>query len=296
MQIFLIYLFLFIFGCFIGWVIEVIFRRFFSAKKWVNPGFMKGPWLPLYGFGVILMFTMCFLCVSFLPQEMTFYNPLGDLFGRTTVSGPTVNDLLPIILMWIGMVLLEFLAGIIFIKGFHVKLWDYSNMKGNIMGIVCPVFTLIWGFVALIYYYGINPFMFKLATVMHVYMFGGEGQVAHFGFLFSLGIFYGFMIYDFVTSIGLFNSISKFARESGIIAKAEELKYNWNKTSSDAKKKLFSVLPDAVKEGITNYQNKPKEESALKQKINEVIYINPELEKKDKSENYDENGRPKKID
>ena len=112
MQILLIYLFLFIVGCILGWFIEVLFRRFFSAKRWVNPGFMKGPWLPLYGFGVIVMFTLSFVCVSFFPENMQFYNPLGGLFERDYISGPTINDLIPILLMWIGMLLLEFFAGV----------------------------------------------------------------------------------------------------------------------------------------------------------------------------------------
>ena len=295
MKILLIYLFLFIFGCVLGWVIEVFFRRFFSAKKWVNPGFMKGPWLPLYGFGVILMFTMCYLCVYFLPESMSFYNPLGDLFNRSGVSNANINDLLPIVLMWVGMVLLEFLAGLIFIKGFHVKLWDYTNMKGNIMGIICPVFTLIWGAVAVIYYYAVNPFIYRLFTYMHDYMFGGNGQVAHFGFLFTLGVLYGFLIIDFVTSVGLFNSISKAAKESGIIAKAEELRAGWSKETKRTKERVFDSLPQNIKEAIIARQNRAEEESPLKKKIDEVILIDPE-KKNNASENYDEKGRPIKND
>ncbi len=278
----------------LGWVLEVLFRRFFSAKKWVNPGFNKGPWLPLYGFGVILMFTMCYLCVSFFPSEYIFYNPLGNLFGRSGVSGATPLDLIPIILMWISMVLLEFVAGVIFIRGFHVKLWDYSNMKGNILGVICPVFTLIWGSVAIIYYYGINPFLYQLANEMHVYMFGGEGEVAHFGFIFALGLVYGIFIIDFVSSLNLFNSISKFAKEKGIIAKADELRSNWSKVNKTTKQKIYEFLPNALKEVIENSQQSKVGES-IKQKIDEAILIDPSLAK-DTSKNYDENGRPIKIE
>ncbi|MBO4573311.1 MAG: putative ABC transporter permease [Clostridia bacterium] len=293
MQLFLLYLFLFLAGCVLGWVIEVFFRRFFSAKKWVNPGFMKGPWLPLYGFGVILMFTMCYLCISVFPQSVTFYNPLGDLFGRSGVSGAQIADLIPIIMMWIGMVALEFTAGLVFIKGFHVKLWDYSNMKGNVMGIICPVFTVIWLAVAVIYYYAINPFLYKLAINVYAYMFGGEGAIAHFGFIFALGLSYGLMIYDLTTSIGLFNAISKFAKDSGMVAKAEELKAEWNKLTDEGKKKMFSVLPKVVKEGLNEYKNAPK--NALKDKINKVILIDPS--KSDApTDNYDESGRPVRTD
>ncbi|MBQ8141914.1 MAG: putative ABC transporter permease [Bacilli bacterium] len=288
MTIFLLYLFLFIVGSLSGWIIEVFFRRFFSAKKWVNPGFMKGPWLPLYGFGVIVMFTMCYLVVSFFPESMHFYNPLGGLFGHDYVSAPKVADLIPIALMWIGMVTLEFLAGLIFIKGFHVKLWDYSNLKGNVMGIICPLFNIIWLTVAVIFYYGINPFLYLGASKMYKFMFGDSGTGLNFGFIFVMGIAYGIMIWDFSTSIGLFARISKFSKESGIIEKYEAIKDRWEEINKDAKNKLFNG-----KEKHKRIDNTKLE--TLKEKIAESVYIDPEKEK-DKDSNYDESGRPVKTD
>jgi uncharacterized membrane protein len=273
-------------GCMLGWVIEVLFRRFFSAKKWVNPGFMKGPWLPLYGFGVVVMFTMCYLCIAFLPDSMKLYNPLGGLFGKDYVSGPTVADLLPISLMWIGMVLLEFLAGLIFIKGFHVRLWDYTNMKGNILGIICPVFTVIWLAVAVLFYYGVDPFLYVLSTKVHNYMFGGDGELAHFGFLFAMGIVYGLMIYDLVVSLNLFATIRKGVESSGVLERYESLKNKWKEGVQSAKKALKL---DEIKAPSVSIPE------PLKEKIAETIYIDPKKQKKS-TNNYDENGRPIKID
>ena len=40
--------------------------------------------------------------------------------------------------------LIEYFAGLIFIKGMHVKLWDNSDEKFNIQGIICPKFTFFW--------------------------------------------------------------------------------------------------------------------------------------------------------
>ncbi|MBR0031622.1 MAG: hypothetical protein IJP61_04990, partial [Treponema sp.] len=49
----LVLTFLFFAGSIIGWGIELFWRRFFSKnnpeKKWINPGFLTGPYLPLYG-------------------------------------------------------------------------------------------------------------------------------------------------------------------------------------------------------------------------------------------------------
>ena len=286
MQILLLYFFLFLMGSMLGWVIEVLFRRFFSAKKWVNPGFMKGPWLPLYGFGVVVMFTMCYLCIAFLPDSMKLYNPLGGLFGKDYVSGPTVADLLPISLMWIGMVLLEFLAGLIFIKGFHVRLWDYTNMKGNILGIICPVFTVIWLAVAVLFYYGVDPFLYVLSTKVHNYMFGGDGELAHFGFLFAMGIVYGLMIYDLVVSLNLFATIRKGVESSGVLERYESLKNKWKEGVQSAKKALKL---DEIKAPSVSIPE------PLKEKIAETIYIDPKKQKK-ATNNYDENGRPIKTD
>lgn len=281
MQIFLLYLFLFIVGCFLGWIIEVLFRRFVSAKKWVNPGFMKGPWLPLYGFGVVVMFTMCYVCVGLLFPNLQFYNPIGGLFGKEYVSKATWNDLIPISLMWIGMNLLEFFAGLIFIKGFRVKLWDYTNMKGNIMGIICPIFSFIWLFVAVIFYYLVDPFLFVLSKNVTEFMFGVDGEIANFGFIFALGLVYGIFVYDLVVSLGIFGKISKFAKESGILERYEAVRQKWNEGIEATKTRL----------GLDKGVEKDEKLDKIKERIEEAIYIDPQKEKNKKS-NYDESGRP----
>ena len=52
---FFILAFLFMFGSVAGWVLELFFRRIFSMKKWINPGFLNGPYLPMYGFGTVIV-------------------------------------------------------------------------------------------------------------------------------------------------------------------------------------------------------------------------------------------------
>ena len=74
-KIFMTLLVMFLFGCMLGYGLEVLFRRIFTAHKWVNPGFMKGPWLPLYGFGVVIMFSLCFLLfvAAFVLQILAIF-------------------------------------------------------------------------------------------------------------------------------------------------------------------------------------------------------------------------------
>ena len=61
-QIFLIVVFLFFFGSFMGWVLELLYRRFVSRanpdRAWLNPGFLYGPCVPLYGLGTVILFIL----------------------------------------------------------------------------------------------------------------------------------------------------------------------------------------------------------------------------------------------
>lgn len=294
-KILLTILFMFIVGCMLGYGLEVLFRRFVSAKKWVNPGFMRGPWLPLYGFGLVLMFFLCWISLAFLPSSFVFYNPTGELFGLNYYSGPTYYDLIPITIMGISMVLLEFIAGLIFVKGFRVRLWDYTNMKGNIMGIICPVFSIIWFAVAIIFYYALNPFVYLFFEDSFTYMFGSTtyNSVAHFGFIFFLGLLYGIFVVDLVKSIGLFSRISKLAKNSNIVARYEKLQEEQKKQRKMYKEKIIDALPESLKKT----KDKDKLEKTTKKFtafMRKVVLIDPG--KVISKENYGPDGRPLKED
>lgn len=292
-EILITVLVMFLFGCVGGYFLEVLFRRFITAKKWVNPGFMRGPWLPLYGFGLVIMFFMCAIIMLFMPSSLKFYNPLGDLWGISYQSGPTWADLIPILLMGLAMNLLEFVAGVIFVKGFKVRLWDYTNMKGNIMGVVCPLFGLIWLVVAILYYYVVNPFAYIAFKNTFSYIFGTDStssNVVHVGLIFLIGMVYGIMLIDFIKSADVFNKVSKFANEKGIVAKYEKFREEQKKQKQTYKEKLTSALPDLFIKKDNSKFNEVKETVAGN--VKKMIFIDPD--KKDTSGNYDENGRPKK--
>lgn len=293
-EIVLLYLFLFIFGCFVGYLIELLFRRFVSAKKWVNPGFMKGPWLPLYGFGTILMFSICWALYDGLPIGSSLYNPLGNLYGQSAQVGANWLDLVPLVIIGLSLILLEFLAGLIFIKGFKVKLWDYSNMKGNIMGIICPVFNLIWFAVGVGFYYLINPYLYAFAQFMYDAFFG---TTPHFGWLFCLGIIYGIFLVDLVKSLGVFAKITAWAKQSGIILKYEKSREEQKERLNLSKKKFLASLPGAIQttleESKKKRERKVKEDGKFRKWVARLVLIDPD---KKKENNYDENGRPITIE
>ncbi len=171
---------LFVIGSLLGWCIELFFRRYISQKKWMNPGFLTGPYLPIYGFGVVLLYGL-----SNIPLR---------------IDNSFVEVLIRIIIIGVGMTLDEFIAGLIFIKGFKIKLWDYSNRKGNIMGIICPIFSLIWLAVGSLYYFLLNPFLVQSISwisenLIYTYFVGGV---------------VGAMLVDFAYSIHLATKLKEF--------------------------------------------------------------------------------------
>lgn len=193
-DIFLVGAFLFFLGSTIGWCIEVVFRRLFTAKKWINPGFLTGPYLPLYGFGVTMLFA-----ITLIPIDTGRY---------------WLNSLIIILIMGAAMTLIEYIAGLIFIKGMKIKLWDYSDRKGNIQGIICPLFSFFWLLVSAFYYFVIDPYVLN-AVIWFVH---------NIAFAFVIGVFFGVFIVDLGHSLHLGAKIRAFAKEHGTVISFEKLK------------------------------------------------------------------------
>ena len=117
MNLFLTLAFLFFIGSVFGWVLELFFRKFFSSSnpehKWINPGFCTGPYLPIYGFG---------LCALYLLAR------IGDATGLdNSLHGKAVL----FVGMAVSMTLIEYIGGLMLLKGAKIRLWDYSNCWGG---------------------------------------------------------------------------------------------------------------------------------------------------------------------
>ncbi len=220
--IFLVLTFLFMVGSMIGWVIELFFRRFISSnnpeRKWINPGFLTGPCLPLYGFGLVGLFVM-----SLLPY-------VGQ--DPETVHTP-LQIVLTILAMGVMMTVIEYIAGLIFIKGMKIKLWDYSNEPFNLQGIICLRFSIIWTVLAAAYYFLLQPHVIRL-----VEWFGDN-----IAFTFVVGMFYGILVVDLCYSFNLSGRIREFAVENDVVIKYENLKQEIRSDTDKFKKNWRFLLP-----------------------------------------------------
>lgn len=213
-EIFILVCFLFFFGAFTGWFLELLFRRFISTanpqRLWLNPGFLTGPYLPLYGFGVVFLYL-----ISLFEEHLAKFD-----------NGGIVHWVIMFFLMSITMTIIEYIAGIIFIKGMKIKLWDYTDEKFNIKGIVCLKFSLIWGALSLLYYFFIYP---HLAKMVH-------WVIEHPLFSFVIGIVFGIFIVDVVISMNVGAAIKKKAKE--LDAKTA---IDFKKLQEFTKGKFFSI-------------------------------------------------------
>lgn len=112
------WLFFFYFYCFVGWCFESSYVSL-KSRKLVNRGFMRGPFLPLYGSGAIMM-----LLVSM---------PFQDSIVMVYIAG------------CVGATALEYVTGVTMEALFKVRYWDYSKNKFNFQGHICLGSSLAWG-------------------------------------------------------------------------------------------------------------------------------------------------------
>lgn len=109
--------------CFLGWCFEstVVSVR---QRRPVNRGFLRGPALPIYGFGATLL----------LYVSLPLYEHPAALFFASMAAATVF----------------EYIVGVIMEKIFKVKYWDYSEHHFQFQGRICLQSSLCWGFLGLI--------------------------------------------------------------------------------------------------------------------------------------------------
>jgi len=167
----LFYKYLFIFAVFsiIGWILEFLYSALI-CKKIINPGFMNGCVVPLYGMGAIILSIIC-------------------LF----ITKININNkvLLVFISSFILLTFLEYICAFILYKCFNKRIWDYTKSKINYKGFVCLEFSIIWGILGVIYYL----LCFSYINEISSYFIN-----SNIGIL-SLGIFLGIFVVGSIISI-----------------------------------------------------------------------------------------------
>lgn len=211
--------YLFFLGSISGWVLEVFYRRYFSSvnpeRKWINPGACTGPYLPLYGCGLCILYSLAQMESGFFPESTAW------------------SRLLTFAVMTVCMTAIEYFAGICSLKFAKVRLWDYSNEWGNVQGIICPKFSLAWGVISICYYLFLHPYILQLIQWINCNIY----------FNFAIGVFYGIFCVDVADSIQLVAKLKKYADENHIIIRFEAIKAEVRRRHDEAKTKYHFFRP-----------------------------------------------------
>ena len=129
------YFLLFMTYSILGWIMEVT-DKFITKGKFINRGFLIGPYCPIYGWGALIM-----------TLTLTRY----------------VNDKLVLFIMAIVVCsILEYATSYVMEKMFHIRWWDYSNDKFNINGRISLSTMIPFGILGVLGICYSNPFFFGI--------------------------------------------------------------------------------------------------------------------------------------
>ena len=143
-SIFLRYFLVFLIYSCIGWCMEVIFSLI-EKKRFVDRGFLLGPYCPIYGFGMLLI---VFLLRNYLDEPLVLF-----------------------ILSMVICIILEYFTSYFMELIFKARWWDYSKKKYNINGRICLETAIPFGFGGTLIMYIIHPLiMYFVSNISNVMM------------------------------------------------------------------------------------------------------------------------------
>lgn len=121
---------------------ETFFKYFVFHS--MNNGILFGPWIPIYGFGAILIIVL-----------MRF------IFNRLKLPR-WIKIFLLFISVMVVLTMLEFLGGTLIEALFDKVFWDYSDSKFSFGHYIALEMTLLWGAFSLVFIYIIKPIEDKI--------------------------------------------------------------------------------------------------------------------------------------
>jgi uncharacterized membrane protein len=136
-------LIIFIVTSFAAWIVEFVKNNLFPkykklvnpssfkifGKKFIKPGFLSGPYLPVYGFGALLIIGISFLEIN--------------LFAK-------------LILFFFSNIFVELFSGIMLLNYFNVRLWKYN--ESFYKGMICFSYSIYFFIASVLFYFYIFPY------------------------------------------------------------------------------------------------------------------------------------------
>ena len=120
--------------CFFGWIIESTYVSVCTGN-WVDRGFMRGPVIPIYGTGAVIVL---FAVIPFRTSPILVF-----IVGTVAAS------------------ILEFVTGFVMERIYKVRYWDYSDKPFNLCGYICLFNSLCWGVLSILLIYLVHSWVEK---------------------------------------------------------------------------------------------------------------------------------------
>ncbi len=217
---------------FVCWCFEAIYKSI-KEKRFVNPGFLYGPFLPIYGFASVTIYY-----INLSLSKVPFILKLPIWFMLATF--------------------IEYITSFILEKIFSTKLWDYSNEKFNFHGRVCLKFSIYWTILCLFALYIAQPIAFSLLKKV-------DEKIKYF----FAGTMLAYFIIDSFFSAKLYSGIMEFIKYSKewTFSFGENIK----KLPFYIRKMIrpFTSFPNLLKKFLFNSERLPE---SLTEEIKKQVY------------------------
>lgn len=179
-----------VYSC-LGWICESIYCSV-PAKRWINRGFLNGPFCPVYGFGALL------------------------IIGALSPLLPLYPFPLDLVLLFFAAVLLtsalEYLTSVLLEKLFHTSWWDYSQHRFQINGRVCLLNSFLFGIMSVFVLKVLHP---PIQELLQTFPRTATFPVAG-------GLFVYFILDGTVTVIGILRMNGKLVQLQQILDEIRE--------------------------------------------------------------------------
>lgn len=223
-----------------GWLLEVT-CKLIEYKRFINRGFLIGPYCPIYGFGAI--------AITLLLYRYS-YDPFV-LFVMTIITCGTI----------------EYVTSWAMEKLYKARWWDYSRRKFNLNGRICLGTIIPFGVFGLILTYITNPFLINLLN---------KGDIKTLNIV-AIVLFIIYMIDNIISTI-VISGFRKTAVQIGKEGTGDDTEQITNKVReilaqrSWGYKRLINAFPhfETIKTKIQEITDDVKENAReLKENINE---------------------------
>lgn len=207
----------------LGWCVEMIYCRI-CQKKWVDRGFLFGPYCPIYGFGAI--------------AAIVAFEPLLN------------HWLWVFVLASIGATILEYIVSYVLEKLFGATWWDYSHLPFNLNGRVCLLNSVEFGLLALVVLYFVQPGIASLVGMIPLeyihYIVTGLLIILVIDFMSTLNAIVNLKEkLQYLQSLGekIREKANSKVQDSELVKQLEEMKKDFIYQKDNLKNRLINAFP-----------------------------------------------------